>query len=139
MSKQGEQLKNKLVLHTDGGWMSNLRIPVFVVLVGIILLGLWIIPEEMVKTAPGYDSVKREDVPQLVDEHRRTLAQIVGGLVLFAGLFFTWRTLQLNREGQITERFSRAIDQLGAARETGNDEAEKRMEVRLGGSMLSNE
>jgi hypothetical protein len=28
-------------------------------------------------------------------------------------LYFTWRTLQVNHEGQITERFTRAIDQLG--------------------------
>jgi hypothetical protein len=39
--------------------------------------------------------------------------QILGGAALLSGLYSTWRTLQVNREGQITERFTRAIDQLG--------------------------
>jgi Pentapeptide repeats (8 copies) len=52
-----------------------------------------------------------------------TIAQILGGTALLSGLYFTWRTLQVNREGQITERFTRAIDQLGS----------EELEVRLGG------
>src|SRR5687768_3278482 len=32
-----------------------------------------------------------------------TLAQILGGTALLSGLYFTWRSLQVNREGQITE------------------------------------
>jgi hypothetical protein len=51
------------------------------------------------------------------------MAQILGGTALLSGLYFTWRTLQVNREGQITDRFTRAIDQLGS------DE----LEIRLGG------
>ena len=52
-----------------------------------------------------------------------TLAQILAGTALLSGLYFTWRTLQVNREGQITERFTRAIDQLGS----------NELEIRLGG------
>jgi hypothetical protein len=52
-----------------------------------------------------------------------TLVQLLGGTALLSGLYFTWRTLQVNREGQITERFTRAIDQLGS----------KELEIRLGG------
>jgi hypothetical protein len=37
--------------------------------------------------------------------------------------------LHVNREGQITERFTRAIDQLGETDDDGN----KRLEIRLGG------
>jgi hypothetical protein len=58
-----------------------------------------------------------------------TVAQILGGTALLSGLYFTWRTLQVNREGQITERFTRAIEQLGA---THNDNS-KNLELRLGG------
>jgi uncharacterized protein YjbI with pentapeptide repeats len=58
-----------------------------------------------------------------------TLAQILGGTALLSGLYFTWRTLQVNREGQITERFTRAIDQLGKTGDKGN----KLFEIRLGG------
>src|SRR4028118_1820605 len=51
------------------------------------------------------------------------VAQILGGTALLSGLYFTWRTLQVNREGQITERFTRAIDQLGS----------QELEIQLGG------
>jgi hypothetical protein len=59
-----------------------------------------------------------------------TLAQILAGTALLSGLYFTWRTLQVNREGQLTERFTRAIDQLGA---TDDKTGEPRLELRLGG------
>lgn len=53
----------------------------------------------------------------------------MGGAALLSGLYFTWQTLQVNREGQITERFTHAIDQLGAS---GDNKGEK-LEIRLGG------
>jgi hypothetical protein len=34
------------------------------------------------------------------------MAQILAGTALLSGLYFTWRTLQVNREGQITDRFT---------------------------------
>jgi hypothetical protein len=57
------------------------------------------------------------------------VAQILGGTALLAGLYFTWRTLQVNREGQITERYTRAIEQLGATYDDGS----KNLVLRLGG------
>ena len=42
-----------------------------------------------------------------------TLLQSVGGVLLLAGAIATWRQLQVSREGQITDRFTKAIDQLG--------------------------
>jgi Pentapeptide repeats (8 copies) len=64
---------------------------------------------------------------------RSTLLQGLAGLFLAAGLYFTAQTLrhnresaartfELEREGQITERFTRAIDQLG----------HEKLDVRLG-------
>src|SRR5215218_6330267 len=58
-----------------------------------------------------------------------TLAQILGGTALLSGLYFTWRTLQVNREGQLTDRFTRAIDQLGKT----DDEGNRLFEIRIGG------
>jgi hypothetical protein len=62
---------------------------------------------------------------------RTTLLQAIGGSILLAGLYVTWRTFDLNRkgheldrQGQVTERFTRAIDQLGT---------ENQLAVRLGG------
>jgi hypothetical protein len=57
------------------------------------------------------------------------LAQILAGTALLSGIYFTWRTLQVNREGQITDRFTRAIDQLGKTDDKGNI----LLEIRLGG------
>ena len=63
------------------------------------------------------------------DGTRRTLAQIVGGTVGLVVIYITWQRLQVAREelrvareGQVTERLSRAIDHLG------NDS----LDVRLG-------
>jgi hypothetical protein len=57
------------------------------------------------------------------------MAQILAGTALLSGLYFTWRTLQVNREGQITERFTRAIEQLGATHADNS----KNLVLRLGG------
>lgn len=54
---------------------------------------------------------------------RTTLLQGLAGVALAVGLYFTGRTYLLNREGQITERFTRAIDQLG----------HEKLDIRLGG------
>jgi hypothetical protein len=95
--------------------------------------------------------------PQKVT-HRKDLAQALGlitaGVAGAVGIFFTWHgqritriaqdrnqkntleqlkqardELDITRRGQITERFTQAIDQLGKT----NDDGTKNMEVRLGG------
>jgi len=58
---------------------------------------------------------------------------VVGLIGVVIGQYLTGRRhsedLRLREQGQITERFTRAIDQLGAT----NDKGEKKLEVRLGG------
>jgi len=54
---------------------------------------------------------------KLRDDVRATLLQAIAGLLLLLGAFATWRHVQISREGQITERFSRAIEQLGSDKE----------------------
>jgi hypothetical protein len=51
------------------------------------------------------------------------MAQILTVGALFAGLYYTWRNVQVLQEGQITERFTRAIEHLGS----------DKLQVRLGG------
>jgi Pentapeptide repeats (8 copies) len=87
----------------------------FAVVVALLFLflGLYVAP-----TKPG----EKKDLVLAV-------AQILAGAALLSGLYFTWRTLQVNREGQITERFTRAIEQLGAT----HDDKSKNLELRLGG------
>jgi hypothetical protein len=91
--------------------------------------------------------LKRQAQFEAENEARKTLAEIIGGLAILAGFIFTWENLratqenlritqetatksqELTREGQVTERFTKAIDQLGAV----NDKGEKQLEIRLGG------
>ena len=66
-------------------------------------------------------------------EQQVTLVQIITGLLVLVGLYWTSRrvlaaeeTVRVAEEGQITERFTRAIEQLG-------QEGEGKMAIRLGG------
>jgi hypothetical protein len=87
------------------------------------------------------DSLQPHDRLKLEHDARTALIQGLGGAALLIGLLFTWRSLRaternlqitqdtsaknlaIAQEGQITERFTRAIEQLGS----------KQREVRLGG------
>jgi hypothetical protein len=63
------------------------------------------------------------------NEARKTLAQIIGGIFVLAGLYSSTQTLTTAREGQITDRFTKAIDQLGSVDASGKP----KLEIRLGG------
>ena len=57
------------------------------------------------------------------DEVRKTVVQVWGGVILTVGLYLAWRRIRVAEEGQITDRFTQAVEQLG------ND----KVEVHLGG------
>jgi uncharacterized protein YjbI with pentapeptide repeats len=89
----------------------------------LLVLAVWVLPPVLADKGEAENDV------------RSTLLQSLAGLVLAGGLYFTAQTLkhnresaarthQLEREGQITERFTQAIDQIGKDRP---------VEVRLGG------
>jgi hypothetical protein len=55
------------------------------------------------------------------NEIRRTIIQMLGGSFVLASVFFTYETVRISQQsltlterGQITERFTRAIDQMGS-------------------------
>lgn len=82
-----------------------------------VLLTLWV-------------GIGRYVSPTTADERTAVVtvvAQIAGGVILAIGVFWTARNVQTNREGQITERFTRAIDQLGAADNDGRPQIETRL------------
>jgi hypothetical protein len=60
---------------------------------------------------------------QLQNAARSTLLQAIAGLLVVIGAVATWRQVQVNREGQTTERFTRAIEQIGS----------ENIDVRIGG------
>lgn len=63
-----------------------------------------------------YDSIGLKEVIELY-------IKIVGGSAVLLAAYFGWKRLEVNQEGQITERFTRAIDQLGS----------EKLEIKLGG------
>jgi uncharacterized protein YjbI with pentapeptide repeats len=111
---------------------SGLR---WVILALLIVAFLWFVPQLQGENLP--QKVPAEERAALVNEYRRTWAQIIGGFGLLLGLYFTWRRIEISqqeleatRDQQVTERFTRAIDQLGA---TDNEGKNKKLEIRLGG------
>jgi len=89
---------------------------------GVIPL-LWVLLWKLPQWQVAYVFNVKDRV-DLESKSRQTLAQILGGAVLLGGLFFTAQTLLTTQEGQITERFTRAIEHLGD---------KERLTVRLGG------
>ena len=107
-------------------FFSNWR-GVLLLLGGLAVLGLvggalWCIPSWQVEHVQG----KPLELAKLKDEHRRTLAQILAGGGLLVGLYLGWRRVRAAEEGHITERFTKAIEQLG-------QEGDDNMAIRLGG------
>jgi hypothetical protein len=94
---------------------------VFILGAILLVLILWIFPHLQLKYSKA--DIKGKDRIELKNKLRLTLAQILGGAFILGGLFFTWQSLNISKEGQITERFTRAIEQLG------DDE----LQIRLGG------
>ena len=62
-------------------------------------------------TPPRATEFERET---LVNQARTAAVQALGGIVLALGAVLTVRTLRLTRQGQITDRFTAAVGQLGA-------------------------
>ncbi|MGD9652883.1 MAG: pentapeptide repeat-containing protein, partial [Candidatus Dadabacteria bacterium] len=105
------------------------------IIAGLIILVLLIfVPKSQIKKTHFSRPTDRFHAE---NEARKTLAQIIGGTAIIIGLFFSWQTIEsqrktlelqrddltITREQQITERFTRAIEQLGS----------EKLEVRLGG------
>ncbi len=94
----------------------------------VLVLGaaVMLLPKVLV---PASVTPAQADALKAQDDLRTILVQSVGGLLLVGGVVATWRQvtlgrrqLEIMREGQLTERFSRAIEQLGS----------DKLDVRLG-------
>lgn len=76
----------------------------------------------------GSRTIGTVDYLKAVNDTRTLILQLLGGLAVSVGAYATWRRLRVNedelrttRDGQVTERFTRAIEQLG------NDSADTRI------------
>ncbi len=112
-------------------WVAAAAVPIRLWIgtgVGLATLGLlhaivFVLPRRLV--APG--TLTEEQLHKARNDARSGLLAALGGAVALAGAFtggyVGLKQLQVNREGQITERFTRAIDQLGS----------EQLDVRVGG------
>lgn len=103
-------------------------VAVAVVVTIVLLAPVWLHPQLSAAALQGISSPQERITLQqaqesLQDETRAALLQAFGGLILVGGAFATWRQVQVSRHGQITERITRAVDQL----------AGPSMDVRIGG------
>jgi hypothetical protein len=136
----------------DKTWLvSTLRqrwevVALIVILCLSIPVVIWV-PEAMVNRVYHGDRERSitsgNNYAKLVDDYRKTLVQIIGGAFLLYTLYLTQRrtkateetlrvsqkTLKVTRETQVTDRFTKAITQLGAADSQGR----KQLEIRFGG------
>ena len=94
----------------------------------VAVLAAWKVP--IWQLASRAASLEPDRYLELQNSYRATIVQALGGLFLLLGLYLTWRRVTATEqqvaiagEGQITERFTRAIEQLGS----------DKLEVRLGG------
>jgi uncharacterized protein YjbI with pentapeptide repeats len=99
-----------------------------------IIVTLWLClqcPEWMVNQEYRGDHSRSSsnEYAKLVDDYRKTLIQAIGGLLFFATAYAGFRQLTVARETQITNRFTSAIELLGAVDGQGG----KQLELRLGG------
>jgi hypothetical protein len=113
-------------------------IAAFLVLLAACVL---LLPSGLVSRDTTLGDLNPEQRANAVNSARTTLVQALVGLAALAGIFVGWQQLQidrdqsrtdrqqltaqltLTRQGQVAERFTRAVDQLGSAR----------LEQRLGG------
>jgi uncharacterized protein YjbI with pentapeptide repeats len=123
----------------------NLFIVLVVVLIALplIYVSFWTFPQwrgdqyrarftaEQVEKLSAHERILFErNIADIENSNRLTLAQIIGGLALLSGLYFTYQNvktaqdnLRVTEEGKLTERFSKAVELLGS----------DKLDVRLGG------
>ncbi|HWW86813.1 MAG TPA: hypothetical protein VNZ26_24625, partial [Vicinamibacterales bacterium] len=119
----GDQNRHPVILH-DFHPVARVRkprprLPVFgLVASGVTLafiagalIVLAILPGYLIGNPQGLSSVDRVRV---TNDVRGFLLQAIGGVALLIGLVLTWRTLRLNRETHLTDRFTAAVSQLDA-------------------------
>ena len=126
-----------------GRWLKRAQLVGYISVAVLIVLAIgyffWVVPTRQLQGSRS--SLQPKDYLELESAIRTGLAQAIGGTAILIGLFFTWRNiraternletsqqatvknLSLAQEGQITERFTKAIDQLGS----------DKLQVRLGG------
>ena len=119
-------LRRELVkMRSAGQWLlrrkkasiTSIVVVAFIVFIFFLWPGaMWLVGSTYRKLAPDQQLAALAQV-------RSQLLQLSGGMLAAGVLIYTGRSFRLSREGHVTDRFTKAIDQLGS----------DRLEVRLGG------
>jgi hypothetical protein len=110
------------------------RAAVGVFFLAILIWAVQTVPEWQVRRAGVLSAVNPQaqttpaDVAALQNEMRRTFIQVVGGAFALFALYLTFRRVKVAEQGHITDRYTKAIEQLGAMKA----ENKPNVEVRLG-------
>lgn len=82
---------------------------------------LWKVPQWQADAWARSGNSNPRELFEIENESRGTLGQILSGVAVLTGLIFAWQqlgqtsdNLRVSQEGQITDRFTRAVDQLGS-------------------------
>jgi uncharacterized protein YjbI with pentapeptide repeats len=111
-------------------WLRRRHVPRSVAWFGVVLLQMTIFTALLLAPRLLYPPLSAEDLQgvsdprakielrqaqfRLSNESRTTFLQVIAGVLVIAGAAATWRQVFIAREGQITERFTRAVDQIGS-------------------------
>jgi len=60
------------------------------------------------------DKLSEKDALEVANETRKTIAQIMAGMAAIVAFYFAWLRNYLTAQGQITDRFAKAVEQLGS-------------------------
>lgn len=81
----------------------------------------WKVPEWQAAGRKGQAGMGPKELFDIENAARGTIGQMLGGVAVITGLLFAWQqlgntteTLQASQEGQLTERFTRAVDQISS-------------------------
>jgi hypothetical protein len=101
---------------------------ILVAFAALIVVPIWLKPSlskaDLSAVPAGEERITLQQAQgQLQNNIRSTLLQGLAGVVVVAGAVATWRQVRISREGQITDRLTHAIDQLG----------DDKVDVRVGG------
>jgi hypothetical protein len=104
---------------------------ILVAVPAFLLVAVQMVPEWQVRRANVQPTVAkpekpttRADVAALQNEMRRTFIQVVGGVFAILALYFTYRRVKVAEQGHITDRCTKAIEQLGALTADGKPNIE---------------
>jgi hypothetical protein len=92
---------------------------VLVAFAALILVPIWLNPPlskaDLSSVTAGSARITLQQAQgELQNNTRTTLLQGLAGIVVVAGAAATWRQVRISREGQITDRLTHAIDQVGS-------------------------